>query len=88
MGREPVSTELYQVYLQQQVLRTLQGTSAANPVELDVMRATLAPLVYEDDDEIHEAITALVRAGKIVAQDGQLWVHHGLAPPGHGRSLD
>jgi hypothetical protein len=41
MGREPVSTELYRVYLQQQVLRALQGTSAANPVELDVLLATL-----------------------------------------------
>jgi hypothetical protein len=81
MGREPVSTELYRVYLRQQVLRTLQGTSAANPVGLDVVLATLGPLVYEGDHEIHEAIAALVRAGKICAQDGQLWVHDSPAPP-------
>jgi hypothetical protein len=79
MGRrEHVSTELYQLYLQQQALRALQGSSAAKPAELDDVIASLAPLAYED--EVREAIVTLVEAGKVLTA-------HGGQPDGHSRAL-
>jgi hypothetical protein len=96
MGRrEGVSTELYQLYLQQQVLRALQGTTAVKPAQLDDVVTTLGPLVYEDENEVRQAIVTLVQAGKVlVARAGhpdsharglgpncRLWLHEGLATP-------
>ena len=80
MGREAVSTALYRVYLQRQALRALAGTTAANPADLEGLVAALAPLIYEDEDEIREAIGALARAGQARVEDGRVWLHDGVAP--------